>query len=164
MRNLPTYLLLSALFSADLPLFNQDLEATGPTGLPAAVRDFQQRIEKADCFVFACCEYNYSISGAMKNAIDWGSRPTNHYNDKPGAIVCAGGGDAGLRAEQHLRDIAVFINVHFMNNPSMRMKIFTNPSPFDMQTGDLVDPEAIQRAKVVTESLVSWTTRLTGKK
>ena len=56
-----------------LPLYNADVEAAG---LPEPVQDFQRRVESADALLFACPEYNYSMGGVLKNAIDWGSRPS----------------------------------------------------------------------------------------
>ena len=86
-------------------------------GAPASVIAFREALKKADAFVFATCEYNFSLSAAMKNALDWGSRGDggNLFDDKPAAVVSAGGGTGGLRAQQHIRDIALFLNLHFMN-------------------------------------------------
>ena len=103
---------MEIIVPGDLPLFNQDLEA-GP--LPPSVVAFREKLRSADAFVFALCEYNYGVSAAIKNAIDWGSRGKdggNLFDDKPAALVSAGGGVGGLRSQQHFRDIALFVNLH----------------------------------------------------
>ena len=90
---------------SDLPLFNSDIESEEL--IPASVVDWRERASKADAFIFSTCEYNFSISAALKNAIDWASRGPkgNLFNDKPAAVVGAGGGAGSLRAQEHLRDI-----------------------------------------------------------
>lgn len=147
----------------DLPLFNQDLEKGT---VPDSVQEFRSKCLKADAFIFSLCEYNFSLSAAAKNAIDWGSRGPegNVFDDKSAAVVTAGGGDGGLRAQQHFRDIALFLNMHVMNKPDLRAKIFSQPMPFDMATGDLVDKDLDDRAALVMQGLVDWTMRLRGNK
>ncbi|VAH85471.1 unnamed protein product [Triticum turgidum subsp. durum] len=71
---------------SDLPLLNTDLENVDGNTFPAAVKEFRGRVRGADCFLFASPEYNYSISGALKNALDWGSRPPNVWADRAGAL------------------------------------------------------------------------------
>eukprot|EP00670_Eutreptiella_braarudii_P003177 CAMPEP_0174292272 /NCGR_PEP_ID=MMETSP0809-20121228/34876_1 /TAXON_ID=73025 ORGANISM="Eutreptiella gymnastica-like, Strain CCMP1594" /NCGR_SAMPLE_ID=MMETSP0809 /ASSEMBLY_ACC=CAM_ASM_000658 /LENGTH=145 /DNA_ID=CAMNT_0015392223 /DNA_START=120 /DNA_END=554 /DNA_ORIENTATION=- len=139
----------------DLPLFNKDVE---DAGAPASVIAFREALKKADAFVFATCEYNFSLSAAMKNALDWGSRGDggNLFDDKPAAVVSAGGGTGGLRAQQHIRDIALFLNLHFMNKAEVQLKIFTNPSPFDSATGDLVHEESVARCEKSLHALIEW--------
>ena len=125
---------LDVVSIAALPLFNQDAE----TPLPASVAAFRDSIGPADGFVFAACEYNSSISAALKNAIDWGSRGNNLFNNKPACIVGAGGYAGTTRAQNHLRDILAAINSHAMTHPELRVEIFKTPRPFDAATGDLV--------------------------
>lgn len=73
----------------------------------------------------------------MKNAIDWASKGPdgNLFNDKAAAVAGAGGGAGTLRAQNHLRDVALFLNLHILNAPVMQLKVFQQPSPFDMTTG-----------------------------
>lgn len=82
-------------------------------------------LAQADAFIFSCCEYNYSISAPLKNAIDWASRsPQPHgFYDKPAAVVSAGGGFGGMKAQMHLHDISLFLNLHIMNNPQLMCKV-----------------------------------------
>lgn len=169
------------IFVPDLPLFNQDLE-TSPGDLVLA---WQERCAKADAFIFATCEYNYSISGALKNAIDWASRgpagteqyimayllsivmpPSffsagNLFNDKAAAVVSAGGGVGGLRAQMHLRDIALFLNLHIMNAPTVQLNIFAPPgTQVDLATGDISHKETILQLEKVVDALIVWTGRI----
>lgn len=152
---------MDIIVPGDLPLFNQELER--PDVLPAAVREFRNRLKAADCFLFGLSEYNYSISGVAKNAIDWGSRGAdggNLFENKAAAVVSAGGGVGGMRAAAHFRDIALFLNIHVMNKPEYSARIFTNPSPFNLETGDLVDPVEIEKASKVLEALIAWASRI----
>ncbi|CAD6234827.1 unnamed protein product [Miscanthus lutarioriparius] len=75
---------------SDLPLLNTDLEAADGA-FPPAVEAFRDRVRGADCFLFASPDYNYSISGPLKNALDWASRPPNRWGDRAAAILSASG-------------------------------------------------------------------------
>src|ERR1700716_1665727 len=99
-----------------LPLFKQDFEADPPQ----AVRDFKQRVEAADAVLFITPEYNRSVPGALKNAIDVASRPygKSAWNGKPGAVISVSpGGVGGFGANHHLRQSLVFLNVPTMQQP-----------------------------------------------
>jgi len=100
----------------DLPLFNQDNEGH-PT---AAVTAFKTAIEKADAVLFATPEYNRSVPGALKNALDVGSRPygKSAWNGKPAAILSVSpGGFGGFGANHHLRQTLAFLNMHVLAQP-----------------------------------------------
>ena len=100
----------------DLPLFNADLEANPP---PAAVA-FKARVKKADAVLFVTPEYNRSVPGALKNAIDVGSRPKGQsaWEGKPCAIVSVAPGAIGaFGANHHLRQSMVFLNMPAMQQP-----------------------------------------------
>lgn len=102
-------------------------------------------------------------TGPAKNAIDWGSRGPdggNLFNDKAAAVVSSGGGVGGMRAAAHFRDISLFINLHVMNQPNFSANIFSKPSPFDLETGDLVSPTEQENARKVVEGLIAWTNRI----
>ena len=112
----PTSLKLSIVEIGDLPLYNQDLEAKTPEAWTA----FRDRIRAADALLFVTPEYNRSIPGALKNAIDVGSRPTGKsaFTGKPGAIVSVSPGAIGaFGANHHLRQALVFLNVPAMAQP-----------------------------------------------
>ncbi|MHB8352329.1 MAG: NADPH-dependent FMN reductase [Thermoplasmata archaeon] len=102
----------------ELPGFNQDLEQSPP----ATLAPFKAKIRAADAILFATPEYNYSIPGALKNAIDWASRPygDNAWNDKPVAAIGASIGLLGAsRAIYHLRQSFIFLNMHPINLPEV---------------------------------------------
>jgi len=148
----------------DLPLFNQDLER--PDLVPEAVKEYRARLKAADVFLFGLSEYNFSMSGAAKNAIDWGSRGSdggNLFNDKAAAVVSSGGGVGGQRAAAHFRDSALFLNLHVMNKPELSARIFQNPSPFNLENGDLVGADERASAAKVLEALIEWADRLAPK-
>ena len=69
----------------------------------------------ADGVLFACPEYNGSVSGPLKNAIDWASRSPNVWDNKPVAMMGAGGGSGTAKAQLHLREIAVVVNALMLN-------------------------------------------------
>jgi chromate reductase len=102
----------------DLPLYNQDLEAS----LPAAVVRFKSEIEAADAVLFVTPEFNRSFPAALKNAIEWGSRPwgKTSWPGKPGAIVGATLGAVGTAAAQsQLRSIVAHIGVPLLADPEV---------------------------------------------
>lgn len=112
----PDSLSLEIVRIGDLPLFNQDLEDTPPNEWKV----FRERILSADGVLFITPEYNRSVPGVLKNAIDVGSRPygQNAWDGKPGAIVSASIGNlGGFGANHHLRQSLVFVNVPSMAQP-----------------------------------------------
>lgn len=101
-----------------IPLFNQDEERNPP----AKVVELKRRVREADAILFVTPEYNYSVPGVLKNAIDWASRPygDNAWDGKPAAIMGASIGVIGTaRAQYHLRQICVFLNVFPVNRPEV---------------------------------------------
>jgi len=102
--------------SIDLPIFNSDL------GEPAPVLALKSAITAADGLVFAVPEYNYSIPGGLKNALDWVSRPppSSPMRGKPTALVGAASGMSGtIRAQTHMRQMLVFSDTPCMNQPEV---------------------------------------------
>lgn len=101
-----------------LPLFNQDLESD----YPASARAIKDIVEASDGVLFVTPEYNRSIPGVLKNAIDWASRPwgSNSFNGKPAGIVGASGGALGTGpAQAHLRSILVYLGTKLMGQPEI---------------------------------------------
>ncbi len=101
---------------ASLPFFSQDIELTPP----AAVMKLKEMARAADAVLIVTPEYNRSIPGVLKNALDWGSRPPadNCWNGKPAAISGASSGAIGtFGAQQHLRNICSSLNMHVMSQP-----------------------------------------------
>jgi len=102
----------------ELPLYNQDAEAA----TPAAWQTFRARIKRADAVLFATAEYNRSVPGCLKNAIDVGSRPYGQsvWSGKPAAVVSASPGAMGaFGAHHHLRQSLVFLDMPTLQQPEM---------------------------------------------
>jgi chromate reductase len=143
-----------------LPMLNTDLE--GPGTFPPVVEAFRQKIKEADSVLFASPEYNFSIAAPLKNAIDWASRPPNAWANKAAAIISTGGGGGGELAQYHLRQVGVFLDLHFINKPLFTLKAFEPPAKFD-KDGNLVSEEAKEKLKEVLLALHEFTLRVQGK-
>jgi chromate reductase len=142
-----------------IPPYNQDLENTPPE----RVTEFKEKIRSADALLIATPEYNYSVSGVLKNAIDWASRPKvgNPLEGKPVAIMSASIGRlGGARAQYHLRQSFIFLNMHPVNQPEVML-----PSAADNidANGRLTNEQTRELIRQLLEALVAWTTRLKGK-
>lgn len=142
---------------SQLPFVNTDLEVGGH--FPEAVEEFRAKVHEADSILFASPEYNYSMSGVLKNAIDWASRSPNCFADKPAAIMSAGGGFGGGRSQYHLRQTGVFLDLHFLNKPELFVKAFEPPTKFD-NDGNLVHEDTRARIKALLIALQNWTHRV----
>jgi len=107
------------IFELDgIPVFSEDDERQPPV----KIVELKKRIREADAILFVTPEYNYSIPGGLKNAIDWASRPygDSAWTDKPAAIMGASVGTLGTaRAQYYLRQVFVFLNVHAINQPEV---------------------------------------------
>ncbi|XP_021819230.1 NADPH:quinone oxidoreductase-like [Prunus avium] len=145
---------------AELPLLNTDLEGEG--SFPPVVEAFRQKILEADSILFASPEYNYSVSAPLKNALDWASRPPNVWGDKAAAIISASGGSGGSRSQYHLRQIGVFLDLHFINKPEFFLNAFQPPAKFD-KNSNLIDAQTRENLKQVLLSLQAFTLRLQGR-
>jgi len=145
------------IFELDgMTLFSEDNEREPP----AKVVEIKRRIREADAILIVTPEYNYSIPGVLKNAIDWASRPygDNVWADKPAAIMGASIGKLGTaRAQYHLRQVFVFLNVHPLNHPEVM--IGNAADHFDSQ-GNLTDERTKDSIRRLLGNLVSWTRRL----
>jgi chromate reductase len=156
---LPADSTLEVFYLHDVPPFNQDLENQPPQ----AVQLFKEKIRGADAIVIVSPEYNYSVPGVLKNAIDWASRPhsDNAFDGKPVAIMSASIGRlGGARMQYHLRQSFVYLNMYPINLPE-----FTLPNAkehFD-ENGKLIDEETRQRIRELLIALVKWTRKLEGK-
>jgi len=115
-RLAPAELELSEIPLRDLPLYSYDYDAD----FPPVARSFKQAILDVDAVLFVTPEYNRSIPGALKNAIDWASRPygENAFARKPSAVIGTSPGAIGTAiAQQHLRSVLSFCNSPQMNCP-----------------------------------------------
>ncbi|WP_259757545.1 NADPH-dependent FMN reductase [Pseudomonas sp. GCEP-101] len=113
----PANLKLSIVEIGDLPLYNEELDVGTP---PASYTAFRERIARADAVLFVTPEYNRSVPGVLKNAIDVGSRPygKSAWNAKPCAVVSASpGAIGGFGANHHLRQSLVFLNMPVLQQP-----------------------------------------------
>ncbi len=142
-----------------IPLYNGDVEAKG---FPEAVEHFRARIAAADALLIATPEYNYSIPGVLKNAIDWASRPPSPpLAGKPVAMMGASPGMMGTaRSQYHLRQVCVNTELLPLNKP----EVFVNNAmqKFDEQ-GRLTDEPTRQYVRKLVGALAAWTRRLRGR-
>ena len=139
-----------------LPGFNQDEEQNPP----AKVTELKRRIREADAILFVTPEYNYSVPGVLKNAIDWASRPygDSAWNGKPAAIMGASIGSIGTaRAQYHLRQMMVFLNMFPINQPEVM--IANAQDRFDKE-GNLTDESSKDLIRQLLRNLVNWAQRL----
>jgi chromate reductase, NAD(P)H dehydrogenase (quinone) len=145
------------IFELDgIPGFNQDEEQNPP----AKVVELKRRILEADAVLIVTPEYNYSVPGVLKNAIDWASRPygDSAWNGKPAAIMGASVGAIGTaRAQYHLRQMFVFLNVFPINQPEVM--IGNASARFDAE-GNLTDDATKDLIRQLLQSLVNWTRRI----
>ena len=140
----------------DIPGFNQDAEQTPP----ASVVELKRKIREADAILFVTPEYNYSVPGVLKNAIDWASRPygDSAWNGKPAAIMGASVGTIGTaRAQYHLRQMMVFLNMFPINQPEVM--IGNAHERFDSQ-GNLTHDATKEFIRQLLQTLVDWTRRI----
>ncbi len=139
------------------PLYNEDIESEMPVG----VRDFKQKIERADAVVFATPEYNYSLSAVLKNAIEWGNRPNNSWAGKPAAIISASISlRGGVRAQMQLRQILVDLDMHPINRPQLLLAQANGKFDENLR---LTDETARRTLRELLAALVVWTSRLKEK-
>jgi chromate reductase len=139
-----------------LPGFSQDDE----TNPPAQVVELKQRIRDADAILLVTPEYNYSVPGVLKNAIDWASRPygDSAWSRKPVAIMGASVGTLGTaRAQYHLRQMFVFLHMYAVNQPEVM--ISQAHKHFDAE-GNLTDDVAKKLIRQLLEELVTLTKQL----
>jgi len=139
-----------------IPPFSEDDEREPPE----KVVDFKRRIREADAVLFVTPEYNYSIPGVLKNAIDWASRPygDSAWSGKPAAVMGASIGSIGTaRAQYHLRQVMVFLNMFPLNQPEVMVGAANER--FDT-VGNLTDEQTREYVGRLVQSLVDWTLRL----
>ena len=145
------------IFELDgIPPFNQDEE----TNLPPRVVALKSAIRAADAILIVTPEYNYSVPGVLKNAIDWASRPhgDSAWEGKPVALMGAAAGSLGsARAQYHLRQTFVFLNMFPLNRPEVM--IGSAQQKFD-ERGNLTDEASRKLIRQLLENLVAWTDRL----
>lgn len=133
----------------DLPHYDADVQSAG---FPPAVTAMAEAIRAADGVIIVPPEYNYSVPGALKNALDWLSRvPPAPFAGKPVAIQTASPGMIGrARAQYHLRQILVFLDAQTLNKPEIMIGRVTGK--LDPETQELVDETT---AGLITQQLAA---------
>ena len=140
----------------DIPLYNEDVRATG---LPSSVERLRGQIAAAEALLFVTPEYNFSVPGVLKNAIDWASRPPNQpFNEKPVAIMGASGGPVGTaRAQYDLRKILGGLNAFLLARP----EVFIGQAGTKIdEAGNLTDETTRDFIRKQLDALAAWTNRL----
>jgi chromate reductase len=142
---------------ADLPLYNADLDVDGG---PEAVRRIREQVSTAAGVLFVTPEYNYSVPGALKNAIDWLSRPSGRgaINNLSAAIMGASSGRSGtMRAQLHLRTICTSLGINDLKKPEVYVTFAGNA--FDAE-GRLIDDAYRTQVKLQMAAFKTWIEQL----
>jgi chromate reductase, NAD(P)H dehydrogenase (quinone) len=130
--------------------------------MPNKVREFKTKTREANTILIATPEYNFSVPGVLKNAIDWASRPygDNPFDGKPVAIMSASPGMlGGANAQFHLRQTCVFLNMYPINKPLVIVTFAQDK--FDAN-GKLVDDNTKKLLRQLLENLLNWTRKLSA--
>jgi chromate reductase, NAD(P)H dehydrogenase (quinone) len=142
----------------EIPPYDEDVRLAG---WPEPVQKLREAVGKADALLFVTPEYNYSVPGVLKNAIDWVSRPPSQpFAGKPFAVMGASGGMSGtMRAQYHLRQIAVFLDMYALNKPEIFVR--NAKDAFD-ESGSLKDETTRKLIGELLGNLVGWTRKIRG--
>ena len=141
---------------SSFPLFNQDDEHNPPE----VIWHFKEKIRAADAILFATPEYNYSVPGVLKNAIDWASRPAgdNAWEGKPVALMSASiGMIGGARAQYHLRQMFVYLNMYALNRPEVIIAYAAEK--FD-SAGNLTNQHTKAKIQELLQALAAWAVQI----
>ncbi|HKR45286.1 MAG TPA: NAD(P)H-dependent oxidoreductase [Paraburkholderia sp.] len=142
-----------------LPLYSQEYDAD----YPEVARRFKQQIEAVDALLFVTPEYNRSIPGGLKNALDWGSRPwgTNSWRGKPGAVLGTSVGATGTAlSQQHLRNVLAYLDVPLLGQPEMFIK--HDPSRIN-EKGEIVSEDTRKFLQGFVDTYVAWVKHQLGR-
>ncbi len=156
----PETLNLDIVEIGDLPLYNEDDDKADP---PAAWVTFREKVKSADALLFFTPEYNRSVPGGLKNAIDVGSRPYGQsaWAGKPGAVVSVSpGAIGGFGANHHLRQSFVFLDVPMMQQPEAY--IGGAAKLFD-ESGKLTNEGTRDFLKKFMAAYAEWVERFAGR-
>ena len=152
----PTGMTIDGFDIGPIPLYNEDVRQQG---FPAPVEDLRTRIKAADGLLIVTPEYNYSIPGVLKNAIDWASRPPEQpFDGKPiGVMGASAGGFGSGRAQYHLRQCFVFLNGLVMNRPEVLIAAAQNKFDAD---GKLTDQTTRDFIAAHLAAFKAWVLRM----
>ena len=149
----PDHIKIDVFDLAGLPMFNPDDEAVGP---PAVVADLRAAVAAADGLLIATPEYNWSVTAALKNAIDWASRgPDSPLNRKPTAILGVGGRFGTIRAQMHLREILGHNDVRLVGNPTVAIDMGSRKFDEDLILTDERHRDQIARLLAALDDLIA---------
>lgn len=153
---LPPDAMLDIFDLSAIPMYNEDVREQG---LPVPVQALRDAIAAADALLIVTPEYNFSIPGVLKNAIDWASRPPSQpFNGKPIAIMGASTGSIGTaRAQYHLRQVFTAVNGMLLNKPEVMISAAN--TRFDAQ-GMLTDEATRTHIQKLLLALAEWSRRL----
>lgn len=153
---LPEGMSLEIADISQLPLYNEDVRQAG---FPPPAQKLRDQILAADALIFVTPEYNYSMSGVLKNAIDWASRPPNQpFDGKPVGIMGATPSLWGTaRAQYHLRQSCVFLNMLPLNKPEVLIAQAQSKFDAELRLADKTTRDLIAQLLV---ALRDWTRRL----
>lgn len=142
--------------AGDFPLYNADIQAEG---FPAAVQAMATSITEADGVIIVTPEYNYSVPGVLKNALDWLSRvPNQPFAGKPTVIQSGSPGIiGGARAQYHLRQILVFLDAAVMNKPEVMISQIA--TKVDVASGEITDQATREFIATQLKSFAAFTRR-----
>jgi len=155
---MPAGVTLDIATLGDVPPYNADVQSQGD---PAPVEDLKRLIVTADAVLIATPEYNYSIPGVLKNAIDWVSRPPKAcgFRKKPVGIIGASSGESGtMRGQLAIRQVFVYLDSYVMGQPELRV---TNAGQRFDAAGVLIDEDLRERLRAYIVALIGWA-RLVG--
>jgi len=143
------------------PLYNADIQNS--SGFPAVVMTFVEAIRAADGVIIVSPEYNWSIPGGLKNAIDWVSRLKDQpFQNKPVAIQSAAGGPlGGARMQYHLRQSLTSIDVLLFGKPEVFVSFAAQK--FDEKTLELKDQATLDIVKLQLANFEKFIRRMSGK-
>ncbi|WP_342336220.1 NAD(P)H-dependent oxidoreductase [Burkholderia pseudomallei] len=151
----PADLSFEPLDIGSLPLYSQDYDAD----FPDVAKHFKQTIEAAQGLLFVTPEYNRSMPGVLKNALDWGSRPwgSNSWSGKPAAVLGTSPGATGTAlAQQHLRNVLAYLDVPTLGQPEMFIK--HDASKIDAQ-GNIVNEDTRKFLQGFVDRYADWVHR-----
>jgi chromate reductase, NAD(P)H dehydrogenase (quinone) len=158
-RIAPESLKLEIIEIGGLPHYNEDLEKKPPP----AWMEFRERLRSVDGFLFVTPEYNRSVPGVLKNAIDVGSRPYGQsvWNGKPGAVISVSpGAIGGFGANHHLRQSLVFLNIPAMQQPEAYIG---NAAGLFDDKGNFVNDSIMTFARSYMDAFAAWVATLTPR-
>lgn len=147
---------MEILYLNDLPVFNEDIEDNPPR----SVLDFKEKIKDSEGVLFSTPEYNHSIPGGLKNALDWCSRVDRVLSNKPTFIVGSSDGNVGTaRSQAELRKVLNCPGIAALNLPGNHVLIETVQDKFD-EDGNFTDKRTIERLGNVIDNFIEWAKKM----